>query len=96
MEETVQHIPNADSEAEASAPDALTFITTEGKCIVFEGMDTPVEEAAMRLSEEAMTRSYGDVNAHADILRDGLLASGTTLEGMLAELRQRREAGSEK
>ena len=32
------------------------------------------------------------VEAHADALRDGLLAAGTTLEDMLAELRRRREA----
>lgn len=32
------------------------------------------------------------VDVPADTLRDGLLASGATLEGMLADLRQRREA----
>lgn len=32
------------------------------------------------------------VDAHADALRDGLLAAGVTLEDMLAELRRRREA----
>ena len=31
------------------------------------------------------------VDASADALRDGLAASGATLEGMLADLRQRRE-----
>ncbi len=59
-------------------------------------MDVPVEKAAMWMGEEALTRSDGDVNAPADILRDGLLASGMTLETMMAQLRQRREAGSEK
>lgn len=33
------------------------------------------------------------VDAPADLLRDGLLASGATLEGMLADLRRRRESG---
>ena len=61
MEETVQHVPNAASEAEASASHTLTFITTEGECIVFEGMDVPVEQAAMWMDEEALTRSGGDV-----------------------------------
>jgi bifunctional DNA-binding transcriptional regulator/antitoxin component of YhaV-PrlF toxin-antitoxin module len=32
------------------------------------------------------------VDAPADALRDGLLASGATLDGMLADLRRRREA----
>ena len=32
------------------------------------------------------------VDAPADTLRDGLLASGATLEAMLADLRRRREA----
>ena len=32
------------------------------------------------------------VDASADSMRDGLLASGATLEGMLADIRQRREA----
>ena len=32
------------------------------------------------------------VDAHADALRDGLLAAGVTLEDMLVELRRRREA----
>lgn len=32
------------------------------------------------------------VDASANALRDGLAASGATLEGMLADLRQRREA----
>lgn len=32
------------------------------------------------------------VDASADVLRDGLAASGATLEGMLADLRQRRES----
>ncbi|MGI4788757.1 MAG: AbrB/MazE/SpoVT family DNA-binding domain-containing protein [Janthinobacterium lividum] len=36
------------------------------------------------------------VDAPADALRDGLLASGATLEGMLADLRQRREADGAK
>ena len=94
--EAVQHVPNAASEAEAGTPGTLTFVTTEGEFIVFEGMNVPVEEAAIRMGEEALTRSCGDVNAHADILRDGLLASGMTLEIMLAELRQRRETDSEK
>lgn len=32
------------------------------------------------------------VDAHADALRDGLLAAGATLQDMLADLRRRREA----
>ena len=32
------------------------------------------------------------VDASADVLRGGLVASGATLEGMLADLRQRRES----
>ncbi len=32
------------------------------------------------------------VDTHADALRDGLLSAGATLEGVLADLRQRREA----
>ena len=34
------------------------------------------------------------VDASADALRDGLAASGATLEGMLADLRRRREGES--
>ena len=81
---------------ELSKTDTLTFITTEGERIVFEGMNVPIEEAAMRMGEEALTRNCGDVNAPADVLRDGLLASGITLEMMLAALRQRRKTDSEK
>ena len=45
----------------SSAPsptDILTFITTEGEQIVFEDMDTPVEEAAVLMGEEALGRIW--------------------------------------
>ena len=87
--EVSQRVPKVQAQT-----DTLTFITTEGEYIVFEGMNIPVEEAAALMGEEALARGY-DLDNSADILRDGLIASGATLEGMLLELRQRREADCE-
>ena len=41
-----------------SQADTLTFVTTEGEKIVFEGMDVPVEEAAALMGEEALGRIW--------------------------------------
>ena len=41
-----------------SPTDTLTFITTEGEEIVFEGMHIPVEEAAALMGEEALVRIW--------------------------------------
>ena len=51
--EVNQRVPNVES-----ATDTLTFITTEGEHIVFEGMDIPVEEAAVLMGEEALGRIW--------------------------------------
>ena len=41
-----------------SQTNTLTFITTEGEQIVFEGMDVPVEEAAALMGQEAFSRIW--------------------------------------
>ncbi len=48
-----QRVPSVES-----STDILTFITTEGEHIVFEGMDIPVEEAAALMGEEALGRIW--------------------------------------
>ena len=67
------------SPSSPSGSDTLTFVTTEGEHIIFEGMDVPVGEATWIMGLEAMTRIWGRVDVHADALRDDLLESGTTL-----------------
>ena len=51
--EVNQRVPKVQSQT-----DTLTFVTTEGERIVFEGMDIPVEEAAALLGEEALGRIW--------------------------------------
>lgn len=46
------------SQADAESFGTLTFITTEGEHIVFEGMDIPVEEAAALMGEEALAKIW--------------------------------------
>ena len=48
-----QRVPSVES-----STDILTFITTEGEEIVFEGMNIPVEEAAALMGEEALGRIW--------------------------------------
>ena len=48
-----QRVPSAEAPT-----DILTFITTEGEEIIFEGMDIPVEEAATLMGEEALGRIW--------------------------------------
>ncbi len=38
--------------------DTLTFVTTEGEQIIFDGMDIPVEEVVALIGEEALAKIW--------------------------------------
>lgn len=39
-------------------PSTLTFVTSDGESIVFDGMDIPVEEAAALMGEDALGKIW--------------------------------------
>ncbi len=55
--------------AEERSSGTLTFVTSEGESIVFEGMDVPVSEATALAGEEALGRIW-DRPAEEEAWRD--------------------------
>ena len=54
MEKDVSTQPQAD----ANASDTLTFVTSEGEHILFDGMNVSAEEAAVLIGEDALGKIW--------------------------------------
>jgi|GEM_PF-1514548 len=67
--EVSQSVSGTSPQSNTKSSSTLTFITTEGEHIVFEGMNIPVGEAAALMGEEALAKIW-DRPAEDEAWRD--------------------------
>ena len=51
-------VPNPEPVADTDKTNTLTFVTSDGEVIVFDGMDVPLAEATTLASEEALGKIW--------------------------------------